>query len=110
MISSTEIFKSFWGSLNPRQQEVLAGRFGLEKNKEPQTLAAIGERYGITRERVRQIETAALKIVREKISGNPSVKELFEKSKKFLGKSGGVARQDALLNYQSSFVTSFSGN
>ena len=46
--------------LKPRQREIVAGRFGL-KDGERHTLAGLGDKYGITRERVRQIEAEALK-------------------------------------------------
>jgi RNA polymerase primary sigma factor len=46
-------------TLTPREQEVLTWRFGLEDDRE-HTLEEIGERLGLTRERIRQIETRAL--------------------------------------------------
>ncbi|MEM9907194.1 MAG: RNA polymerase sigma factor, RpoD/SigA family [Cyanobacteria bacterium P01_D01_bin.44] len=51
-------------ALNPQQQEVLSLRFGL-KNGEGLTFAKIGEHLNITRERVRQIEKAALNHLRQ---------------------------------------------
>ena len=49
--------------LNPRMQHVLARRFGLD-GKKPQTLEEVGEGLGITRERVRQLESRALRELR----------------------------------------------
>ncbi len=45
--------------LNDREREVLIMRFGLESGK-VSTLEEVGERFGVTRERIRQLETKAL--------------------------------------------------
>lgn len=47
-------------TLNPRQCEVLKLRFGLEGG-EGLTLEEIGQQYGLTRERIRQIEAKAIR-------------------------------------------------
>ena len=46
--------------LPPREQEVLRLRYGLDGQTDPHSLEAIGRQLGITRERVRQLESAAL--------------------------------------------------
>ncbi len=49
--------------LNPRMRRVLALRFGLD-GETPQTLEEVGAGLGITRERVRQLESRALRELR----------------------------------------------
>jgi RNA polymerase primary sigma factor len=49
--------------LNPRMRRVLALRFGLD-GEQPQTLEEVGAGLGITRERVRQLESRALRELR----------------------------------------------
>jgi RNA polymerase primary sigma factor len=49
--------------LNPRMRHVVTRRFGLD-GKPPQTLEDVGTDLGITRERVRQLETRALRELR----------------------------------------------
>jgi RNA polymerase primary sigma factor len=48
------------GMLTPREAEVIRLRFGLGETEE-HTLEQVGERFSLTRERIRQIEAAALK-------------------------------------------------
>ncbi|MFY7951363.1 MAG: sigma-70 family RNA polymerase sigma factor [Armatimonadaceae bacterium] len=50
--------------LNDREREVLVLRFGLDGNA-PLTLEEVGQRFQVTRERVRQIELRALKKLRK---------------------------------------------
>ncbi|MBP58428.1 MULTISPECIES: RNA polymerase sigma factor RpoS [Idiomarina] len=53
-------------SLNPKQREVLARRFGL-MGYEPSTLEDVGHEIGLTRERVRQIQVEALRKLRDSL-------------------------------------------
>jgi RNA polymerase primary sigma factor len=52
--------------LPEREQEVIRMRYGLDEEMEPKSLEEIGRRMGITRERVRQIETQALSRLAER--------------------------------------------
>ena len=54
--------------MDPRESAVLRMRFGLGQY-EPQTLKEIGEALGLTRERVRQIETEALNRLADSLEG-----------------------------------------
>src|SRR5215472_14043051 len=54
--------------LNPRMRRVLSLRFGLD-GESPQTLEEVGNQLGITRERVRQLETRALRELRQGAPG-----------------------------------------
>jgi len=58
------------GMLSPDQQKVLRLRFGLAG--QPQTLQQIGDSEGVTRERIRQIEAAALKRIRLALGVRPA--------------------------------------
>lgn len=55
----TEVLKT----LTPRESKVLSLRFGLEDGH-PRTLEEVGSQFGVTRERIRQIEAKALRKLR----------------------------------------------
>jgi RNA polymerase nonessential primary-like sigma factor len=53
--------------LDEREREVLCGRFGLH-DREPETLEKLAARIGLTRERIRQIQQAALQKLRRRMT------------------------------------------
>lgn len=65
-------------TLNSKQREVLARRFGL-LGYEPSTLEDVGREIGLTRERVRQIQVEALRKLRETLRQQGlSLESIFE--------------------------------
>jgi RNA polymerase primary sigma factor len=57
--TSNEVIRSLLDHLNDREQTIIDGRFGL--SDKPQTLLELASELGISKERVRQIETRALR-------------------------------------------------
>jgi RNA polymerase sigma factor (sigma-70 family) len=63
-IELVKLVTSWLELLSPPEKAVIKLRFGL-RDGEPKTLEAIGEMFGVTRERIRQIEVKALKRLRK---------------------------------------------
>ena len=61
------------GGLSPREQKILEMRFGIDDGV-AHTLEEVGQEFGVTRERIRQIEAKAL----EKIQGHGDMKKLHD--------------------------------
>ena len=53
------------GTLDERECSILRQRFGLDDQHEPQTLEQIGRSFGVSKERIRQLEARAIKRLRE---------------------------------------------
>lgn len=60
-----ELYKAFAG-LSDREKKVLVLRFGLEDGKD-RTLEEVGQVFGVTRERIRQIEAKAFRKLRDPV-------------------------------------------
>ena len=58
------ILEKWLNHLNHKEKAVISLRYGLNDREDPWTLEAIGEHLGVTRERIRQIQVAALKKIR----------------------------------------------
>ncbi len=104
MPSISKIINSALADLNPRQKEVISARFGLEKGDNGETLAAIGERMHVTRERVRQIENGAISLVKANMSKNDEAVAMLERIKKFIASKGGVAKKADVAQFASTLA------
>ncbi len=84
--------------LSSRNRDVISRRFGLKTGKK-ETLESIGQTYGITRERVRQIEEASLKLIRESLDSGEKIKiqPYIAHAAALIEKSGGVMRENRLF-------------
>lgn len=95
------VSKKILSPLNERAYEVVESRLGLGDSPERKTLEAIGKKLGVTRERVRQIESAALLTVKksdifEELAG------AFEDLRNTMQALGTVVAEDDFLAHISS--------
>lgn len=95
-----QVTKRLLSGLSPRAHEVVINRFGITDDVQRKTLEAIGQKYGITRERVRQIENAALALIR-KSDFFKNEKEVFDEIKKLMHTLGAIVSEQEFLNHLS---------
>lgn len=95
-IKPKAVTKRLTAHLPERSRDVLTSRYGLHGGAS-ETLDAIGKRYGITRERVRQIENHAIKLIQE---SDTLVKEMgsFEALEHAIRDLGGILTEKAILH------------
>ncbi len=90
--------KKLLSVLPDRAREVLIKRYGLGKSTEKMTLDAIGKLYGITRERVRQIENYALANIR-KSDAYKGEKAVFAELENLIHSLGGIVVEEDFLGH-----------
>jgi len=92
-----QVTKTLLSALPQRAGEILTSRYGLGKATKKMTLESIGEKYGITRERVRQIENhAILSIQKSEIFEKTT--PIFDELEQYIDSLGGVVPEDELLS------------
>lgn len=94
--SPKAVTKDLLAELPDRSRRVLSDRFGLSAKQEERTLDAIGKEYGITRERVRQIESHGLAAVRESEAYEAHVERLAD-LKRTVDALGAIVAEEHLL-------------
>jgi RNA polymerase primary sigma factor len=73
-VNKFELVSEWFEGLTDNEKKILTLRFGLD-DKEPQTLDTIGRSFGVTRERIRQIEAKSLEKLRRISEGRETAAE-----------------------------------
>lgn len=89
--------KDLLSGLPERSRKVLVDRFGLSGKGERRTLDSIGKEYGITRERIRQIENHGVSAVRDSDAYAALAAELNE-LKTAVATLGSILAEETILN------------
>jgi hypothetical protein len=88
-----KIAQDLISELQGKEREVIVRRFGLEGRKR-ETLQSIGDSFGVTRERVRQIQVSATKKIEPRLGKYQSV---FESFFDYFRNFGGLRKEEKLL-------------
>lgn len=91
-----EVLEDMFMVLTDKEKEVIIRRFSLN-NGPKETLEKIGKSFSVTRERVRQIENAALNKLRRTVD-NTKLKMIIKHAKEALKENGSVMLESDLIN------------
>ena len=83
--------------LDDRSATIIDKRFGLN-TPETATLQELGAQYGVTRERVRQLESQAINGVKESLSAFSELEEIRAFVSEHLGSVGDIRKDDLLVS------------
>lgn len=92
----TKIVASLIKNASTRNRDIISRRFGLKTGKK-ETLESIGKGYGITRERIRQIEEFSMAQLAKSATSDPEVAKYVSLAKDILNGSGGVMKENELF-------------
>jgi len=93
-----KVTKRITSHLQPRASDVIMNRFGLTADGRKKTLEEIGKKYNITRERVRQVEDAAINLIK-KSDAYKNEQAVFEELKQIVHNLGAIVAEHEFLPY-----------
>ncbi len=96
-----QVTKALLSVLSERAQDIMKRRYGLNDKIERETLESIGASYGITRERVRQIENFSLASIRRSDVFEQN-EPVFTELKELMDEYGSFVKEQDFLEYISS--------
>lgn len=94
MFNYQEICDDILLDLSPRVRQIIVRRFGLEDDQK-ETLQTIADDFGITRERVRQIQNVGFQRIKPRVERHEPIFKFFSNQ---LHLSGKLRKEDILLN------------
>jgi hypothetical protein len=97
------VVKNLLDNLKERPREIIIKRFGLD-GKDPKVLGNIGDEFGITRERVRQIEGDSFKKL-QAIKKDSDFEQLIEATVAIIEENGGFCEKKKLKETLKSDIT-----
>ena len=89
-----QIYTKLTKGLSPKTKDIFDRRFGVKTGK-IETLDSIGQRLGITRERVRQIEEAGFAFVRK--NNKDLLENTYKELEEYFAKHGGFKKESTVL-------------
>jgi hypothetical protein len=104
-----EIIGSLFNELNKRERDILERRFGLH-GKGSETLENIGKAHNLTRERIRQIETAGIRKLRQLKNLENYISSLRSVISQLIEEHGGLVERNYLLNNLVHFSAGYAQN
>lgn len=92
----SETFSLLIKTLSDKEQDVLGRRFGLT-TENPETLEEIGQKYNVTRERIRQIENSAVQKIKASKSFRETLSPIDRLLVSILNAHGGIMEEQAFF-------------
>jgi hypothetical protein len=93
-----KVTRKITSQLADRASDVIMNRFGLTGDGRKKTLEEIGQKYNITRERVRQVEDAAITAIK-KSDVYRTEQAVFDELKQLIKKLGSIVAEHELFTY-----------
>jgi len=97
LFNAQDLVSEMLNNLSQKEREVIVRRFSLD-GAPKQTLEEIGKTHSITRERIRQIQSSAIKKIKDLRDIDRSIETFLATAKRVLANHGGAMEEDHFLD------------